>query len=60
VLAGLIRDLSLNLSFMFFVQAKAVAKAGICTAADRLRQLVLLAIIADQDYRTVMGATQQG
>lgn len=27
-----------NLSFMFFVQAKAVTGAGICTGADRLRQ----------------------
>jgi len=35
-----IRVISLNLSFMFFVQAKAVTGAGICTEADRLRQLV--------------------
>jgi hypothetical protein len=39
--AWLSRGISLNLSFVFFVQAKAVTVAGICTAADRLRQLVL-------------------
>ena len=38
VVDALIRDISLNLSFMFFVQAKAVTGAGICTGADRLRQ----------------------
>lgn len=47
VVAVLIRDISLNLSFMFFVQAKAVTKAGLCTGADRLRQLVHLAVIAE-------------
>jgi hypothetical protein len=35
------RVISLNLSFMFFVQAKAVTTAGNCTEADRLRQFIL-------------------
>lgn len=37
--ACLIMDISLGLSFMFFVQAKAVTGAGICTEDDRLRQV---------------------